>query len=182
MHLVLVLRGLLSTASGNCSMLNTINCVYCPLRSSSPPFLILHHPFLTSNSSQPTGVQKRAIPAALAGSDLMFRARTGSGKTLAYLLPLAQVPRFLRSFSVCLPLLFFAAAIAPLRFSLPPFSSLPTAIRATAIYCLIIPSPHSLVPSVSITSASRARTAPSPSSSPPRASSPRRSSTSRRSC
>ena len=35
----------------------------------------------------PTPVQAEAIPAALAGRDIVARARTGSGKTLAYLLP-----------------------------------------------------------------------------------------------
>jgi ATP-dependent RNA helicase DDX56/DBP9 len=35
----------------------------------------------------PTLVQAKAIPLALAGKDLLARARTGSGKTLAYLLP-----------------------------------------------------------------------------------------------
>lgn len=37
-----------------------------------------------------TEVQKLAVPAALAGHDLLVSAETGSGKTLAYLIPLAQ--------------------------------------------------------------------------------------------
>jgi len=37
-----------------------------------------------------TQVQALAVPAALAGRDLLISAETGSGKTLAYLLPLAQ--------------------------------------------------------------------------------------------
>ena len=37
-----------------------------------------------------TEVQRRAIPAALQGADLLVSAGTGSGKTLAYLVPLAQ--------------------------------------------------------------------------------------------
>lgn len=36
---------------------------------------------------QPTDVQARAIPAALAGNDLLVSAETGSGKTGAFLLP-----------------------------------------------------------------------------------------------
>ena len=36
---------------------------------------------------QPTPVQARAIPAVLAGSDLMVCSQTGSGKTAAFLLP-----------------------------------------------------------------------------------------------
>jgi superfamily II DNA/RNA helicase len=36
---------------------------------------------------QPTAVQAQAIPAILAGTDLIAIAETGSGKTLAYLLP-----------------------------------------------------------------------------------------------
>ena len=39
---------------------------------------------------QPTPVQAQAIPAALAGGDVLARAPTGSGKTLAYALPLLQ--------------------------------------------------------------------------------------------
>ena len=38
--------------------------------------------------SQPTPIQTQALPAALAGRDLIGIAQTGSGKTLAYLLPL----------------------------------------------------------------------------------------------
>lgn len=38
----------------------------------------------------PTPVQRLAIPAALAGRDLLALARTGSGKTLAFGLPLLQ--------------------------------------------------------------------------------------------
>ena len=37
-----------------------------------------------------TEVQRRVIPAALEGADLLVSAATGSGKTLAYLVPLAQ--------------------------------------------------------------------------------------------
>ncbi|SNX85859.1 probable ATP dependent RNA helicase of the DEAD-box family [Melanopsichium pennsylvanicum] len=38
----------------------------------------------------PTLIQQKAIPLALAGKDILARARTGSGKTLAYGLPLLQ--------------------------------------------------------------------------------------------
>ncbi len=42
----------------------------------------------------PTPIQAEAIPVALAGRDLIGRARTGSGKTLAFGLPLLQrIPR-----------------------------------------------------------------------------------------
>ena len=37
--------------------------------------------------TQPTPVQEQAIPAALAGRDLMVSSRTGSGKTAAFMLP-----------------------------------------------------------------------------------------------
>ena len=37
--------------------------------------------------TEPTSVQAEAIPAALAGKDLMVSSRTGSGKTAAFILP-----------------------------------------------------------------------------------------------
>lgn len=42
------------------------------------------------NICKPTLIQEKAIPLALAGKDLLVKARTGSGKTLAYLLPILQ--------------------------------------------------------------------------------------------
>ena len=39
---------------------------------------------------RPTAVQEQAIPAMLAGRDVMARAQTGTGKTLAFLVPLAE--------------------------------------------------------------------------------------------
>ena len=39
---------------------------------------------------RPTAVQARAIPAALAGSDVMVNAQTGSGKTAAFMLPILE--------------------------------------------------------------------------------------------
>ncbi|MGL6567541.1 DEAD/DEAH box helicase, partial [Aeromonas dhakensis] len=45
---------------------------------------------LPANLQHPTRVQQLAIPAALAGRDLLALARTGSGKTLAFGLPLLQ--------------------------------------------------------------------------------------------
>lgn len=40
--------------------------------------------------SKPTEVQKKTIPLALEGKDLIVRAKTGSGKTAAYLIPVIQ--------------------------------------------------------------------------------------------
>jgi superfamily II DNA/RNA helicase len=41
----------------------------------------------TAGYTSPTGVQAEAIPAAIAGRDLLVSAQTGSGKTAAFLLP-----------------------------------------------------------------------------------------------
>lgn len=40
--------------------------------------------------SSPTDIQQQAIPAAMAGSDLIASSKTGSGKTLAFILPALQ--------------------------------------------------------------------------------------------
>jgi superfamily II DNA/RNA helicase len=37
--------------------------------------------------TEPTAVQLAAIPAALAGKDLVVSSQTGSGKTAAFMLP-----------------------------------------------------------------------------------------------
>ncbi len=58
------------------------------------PFTNLHlHPNLLKGIrelgfNRPTPVQAEAIPAALAGRDLLVSAQTGSGKTAAFLLPI----------------------------------------------------------------------------------------------
>ena len=41
--------------------------------------------------SEPTPIQEQAIPALLAGRDLVGKAQTGSGKTLAFAVPIAEV-------------------------------------------------------------------------------------------
>ena len=40
--------------------------------------------------AQPTPIQLRAIPAVLAGGDLLAGAQTGTGKTAGFVLPLLQ--------------------------------------------------------------------------------------------
>ncbi|KAI8975771.1 P-loop containing nucleoside triphosphate hydrolase protein [Mycotypha africana] len=40
--------------------------------------------------TKPTPIQAQGIPLALAGKDILARARTGSGKTAAYALPIIQ--------------------------------------------------------------------------------------------
>ncbi|KAI8372523.1 P-loop containing nucleoside triphosphate hydrolase protein [Choanephora cucurbitarum] len=42
------------------------------------------------NFTRPTPIQAQGIPLALAGKDILARARTGSGKTATYALPIVQ--------------------------------------------------------------------------------------------
>ena len=51
-----------------------------------------------NNIIKPTLIQEKAIPLALAGKDILAKAKTGSGKTLSYLLPILH--RLLTSDSV----------------------------------------------------------------------------------
>lgn len=39
----------------------------------------------------PTPIQRRALPIALSGKDVVAMARTGSGKTAAFLIPLLEL-------------------------------------------------------------------------------------------
>ena len=53
------------------------------------------HPFVLkalneAGYTKPTTVQEQAIPAAIAGRDLLVSSQTGSGKTAAFTLPLLQ--------------------------------------------------------------------------------------------
>ncbi|MFM1909118.1 MAG: hypothetical protein RLZZ591_2795 [Pseudomonadota bacterium] len=65
----------------------------------------LTHAAETLSLATPTPIQQAAIPAILAGADVLGLAQTGSGKTLAYALPLVQkmqlgphrVPRLVRA-------------------------------------------------------------------------------------
>lgn len=56
------------------------------------------------NYTTPTLVQRKAIPLAIVGKDVLARAKTGSGKTAAYLLPV--IHSILKRKEVCPPHLF----------------------------------------------------------------------------
>ena len=43
-----------------------------------------------SGFSEPTEIQRQAIPVVLSGRDLMASAQTGTGKTAAFVLPALQ--------------------------------------------------------------------------------------------
>ncbi len=43
------------------------------------------------NITEPTDVQREAIPLMLSGTDVIVRAKTGTGKTLAFLVPIVQM-------------------------------------------------------------------------------------------
>jgi superfamily II DNA/RNA helicase len=47
----------------------------------------LHRALAAAGYTEPTAVQAQAIPAALAGKDLIVSAQTGTGKTAAFMLP-----------------------------------------------------------------------------------------------
>jgi len=51
----------------------------------------LCHAVATAGYTDPTPVQARVIPEALAGRDLMVSSQTGSGKTAAFMLPALQL-------------------------------------------------------------------------------------------
>jgi superfamily II DNA/RNA helicase len=77
--------------------------VYFPAKEKLMTFaeLGLHDTLLKalafSGYTEPTPVQAQAIPAAIAGRDLLVTSQTGSGKTAAFMLPalhrLAELPR-----------------------------------------------------------------------------------------
>ncbi|RDH30270.1 ATP-dependent RNA helicase dbp9 [Aspergillus welwitschiae] len=50
----------------------------------------LRQALIKEKFTKPTPVQAKAIPLALAGKDILGRAKTGSGKTAAYVLPILQ--------------------------------------------------------------------------------------------
>ena len=76
----------------------------------------LTEPFLTTLAelgyAQPTAVQQQAIPAILAGRDVLAGAQTGTGKTAAFLLPQMQRLLAVKPAAPAAPLLLI---IAPTR-------------------------------------------------------------------
>jgi superfamily II DNA/RNA helicase len=60
--------------------------IFTDLALSAP----LQQTLITLGYSEPTPIQTRAIPAILAGHDVMAGAQTGTGKTAAFMLPILQ--------------------------------------------------------------------------------------------
>src|SRR5437899_4664559 len=58
--------------------------------SELPLSPVLRANLARQNFVQPTPVQSEAIPAALAGRDVVATAQTGTGKTLAFVLPMLE--------------------------------------------------------------------------------------------
>lgn len=91
----------------------------------------------TLTLATPTPIQQAAIPAALAGADVLGLAQTGSGKTLAYALPLVQkmqlgphrVPRLVRAL-VLVPTRELAVQVTEVLSSV--VRSLPQALKIAA--------------------------------------------------
>ena len=67
----------------------------CARSFSSFGGLKLQQPLLAAleelELSEPTEIQRAAIPAVLGGHDVVIASETGSGKTLAYLLPMVDI-------------------------------------------------------------------------------------------
>lgn len=63
-------------------------------RLRTPPPPLAPHPILSQIMAMgykvPTPVQRKSLPATLAGADVVVMARTGSGKTAAFLIPVLE--------------------------------------------------------------------------------------------
>ncbi|SIO30612.1 DEAD/DEAH box helicase [Halodesulfovibrio marinisediminis] len=96
------------------------------------------HPMLLDALSaqgfiEPTPIQDKAVPPALAGHDLLGLARTGTGKTLAYVLPLLH--KLLTSSGNGVR----ALVVAPTReLAVQIFSDIQQMIRKTDLSCVTI--------------------------------------------
>ena len=51
------------------------------------------------NIKKPTEIQRKAVPVAMAGKDILASSKTGSGKTLAFVLPMLHKSLKSKSFS-----------------------------------------------------------------------------------
>ncbi|SPO29557.1 probable ATP dependent RNA helicase of the DEAD-box family [Ustilago trichophora] len=93
-------NGAASTSSSSNANLSTQHAVDLPTQADAERlgFNVFSHlldPRLLRSLADlgfgiPTPIQQKSIPLALAGKDILARARTGSGKTLAYALPILQ--------------------------------------------------------------------------------------------
>jgi ATP-dependent RNA helicase RhlE len=86
------------------------------------------------NFSEPTAIQRKAIPVILAGQDVIGVAKTGSGKTAAYLLPVFKQLQFAKGDSIRALVMVPTKELAIQVFQMAKDLARYTDLRVLAIY------------------------------------------------